>query len=163
MPRRAALALTIAASLWVAALLAGPVALGRRPTLLPAALLYAGAGRVCHQRPERSFHLAGAQQPVCARCFGLYVSGAAGAWLAWASARRPGRHARTWLAAAALPTAATWLLEAAGTSSFSNGARFVAALPLGAVAGWVFVQMLRYDFLLDGHQVDDGGPRVHSR
>ena len=48
------------------------------------------AGRVCHQRPERSFHVAGVQLPVCARCTGLYVSGAAGALAALARLRGAG-------------------------------------------------------------------------
>ena len=36
------------------------------------------SSRICHQRPERSFAIAGIQMPVCARCSGLYVSGALG-------------------------------------------------------------------------------------
>ena len=43
-----------------------------------AAVLYAGASLICHQLPGRSFHLDGAQLPVCARCFGLYSGGALG-------------------------------------------------------------------------------------
>lgn len=35
----------------------------------------------------------------------------------------------------------------------SNALRALAALPLGGVAGWLFVQMLRYDSRLDGEQV----------
>ena len=54
------------------------------------------------------------------------------------------------LALAALPTAVTFALEFAGMLPFSNTARAVAALPLGACAGWVFVSMLRYDSRLDG-------------
>ncbi len=48
---------------------------------------YAFGALVCHQRPERSFHLAGAQLPVCARCTGLYLSAALGILFVWA--RRP--------------------------------------------------------------------------
>lgn len=29
--------------------------------------------RVCHQKPERSFHFGGKQFPVCARCMGIYI------------------------------------------------------------------------------------------
>ncbi len=54
------------------------------------------------------------------------------------------------LLAAAAPTAITFLLDVTGVMRFSNVARAVAALPLGAVAGWLFVQMLRYDSRLDG-------------
>jgi uncharacterized membrane protein len=54
------------------------------------AIIYAAGGLICHQRPERSFFLDGHQFPVCARCTGLYLSGAAGiiGWLALKIARR---------------------------------------------------------------------------
>src|SRR5687767_6864982 len=40
--------------------------------------VYGAFGRVCHQIPERSFHVVGQPLAVCARCTGLYV-GFAGA------------------------------------------------------------------------------------
>ena len=43
-----------------------------------AAVMYAAGSFICHQIPERSFHLDGIQLPVCARCFGLYGGGALG-------------------------------------------------------------------------------------
>jgi uncharacterized membrane protein len=161
---RAALVLTITASLWVLAIVGSPLALSRRTLALPATMVYAASSQLCHQRPERSFHLAGFQLPVCARCFGLYASGALGALFAWAGGLRAGNKAtRTALAVAALPTAITWGLEAAGIAAFSNVGRAVAALPLGLVAGWVLVQMVRYDFLLNGHEIHDRGPGVRVR
>lgn len=47
------------------------------------AFIFAAGSVICHQLPERSFFLDGRQLPVCARCTGLYLSGAAGlaAWL----------------------------------------------------------------------------------
>ena len=51
-----------------------------------------------------------------------------------------------------MPTAVTWAAEFAGLAAFSNLTRAAAALPLGGVAGWLFVQMLRYDSHLDGHK-----------
>jgi uncharacterized membrane protein len=131
--------LTAGAVIWVALLLAAPLA----PA---AAFAYEIAARVCHQRPERSFHLAGVALPVCARCFGLYASGAAGALIGWGSrtAMSPTPPAaRILLSTAALPTLITFALEWLGLVSFSNVARAIAALPLGAAAGWVFVRMLR--------------------
>lgn len=57
-------------------------------------IIYAGAAAVyvvgsvlCHQLPERSFHLWGVQLPVCARCLGMYVGGAIAAVAAAAVAR----------------------------------------------------------------------------
>ena len=59
------------------------------------------------------------------------------------------------LLAAALPTAITFALEVTGVMRFSNVLRVLAALPLGACAGWLFVQMLRYDSRLDGDKNSD--------
>src|SRR5688500_9532791 len=53
-----------------------------------------------------------------------------------------GRWSRPALLVAALPTMITFVLEIAGIASFSNMARAIAALPLGAAAGWLFVRML---------------------
>ena len=124
-----------------------PLALVRAPSATGAAagILYAGAARICHQRPERSFHLSGVQLPVCARCVGLYVSGAAGALLAFlvTGIPRVPRRTRAILIVAALPTAATLALELAGLASPSNIVRAVSAVPLGAAAGWMVVRSLR--------------------
>jgi uncharacterized membrane protein len=160
--RRLPLALTIAAVAWTGTLVAAPAAVTRPILAVPAASIYAASSRICHQRPERSFHLGATQLPVCARCFGLYLSGALGALLAWGSRTRPGRHARTVLACAAAPTALTWLAEMGGLAGFSNSARALAALPLGVAAGWLFIQMLRYDSRLDGYQIHDSRSRAGS-
>jgi uncharacterized membrane protein len=145
--RGLAAALTAGALLWAATLLLAPFALQRGAGVSTAsALIYQGASLICHQKPERSFHLAGIQLPVCARCTGLYLSGAAGAIVAWSGwRRRPAmpRATRTALAFAALPTALTFGLEFAGLAHPSNIVRAVAALPLGAAAGWIFVRSLR--------------------
>jgi uncharacterized membrane protein len=109
------------------------------------ALAYAIGGMVCHQQPDRSFHMAGAQLPVCARCTGLYVSaavgvlGAWGAWRLWPRWRtrlEPGGAGwRQALLLAALPTILTVLLEWAGLWAPGNALRAVAGVPLGAVTG----------------------------
>jgi hypothetical protein len=62
-------------------------------TPVGAALLlatYAIGGAICHQLPERSYHLWTVQLPVCARCTGIYA-GAAMAAIVWTAAplKRP--------------------------------------------------------------------------
>ena len=42
-------------------------------------VMYAASSLICHQRPERSFYLLGAQLPVCARCMGIYAGAAVAA------------------------------------------------------------------------------------
>jgi uncharacterized membrane protein len=140
--------LTTGAIVWTAALFLTPFALvGTHPRLVSSAVfVYEAAGRICHQRSERSFHLAGVQLPVCARCTGLYVSGAAGALIAWLGwRRRPAspRHTRAVLLVAAVPTALTFGLEWLGLAHPSSTVRAICAVPLGLSAGWVFVRSLR--------------------
>lgn len=104
-------------------------------------LTYIVAGQVCHQRPARSFHTAGVQWPVCGRCSGLYVAAPAGAIAALlVGRRRPSRPSVAWLAAAAAPTAITFVAEKAGLAAVGNGMRFAAALPLGLALAWVIVR-----------------------
>ena len=139
--------LTTGALAWSATLFVAPFALtsGHPRLVTAAAAVYSGAGLICHQRTERSFHLAGVQQPVCARCTGLYVSGAAGSLVAWSLWRRPRvpRRTRTVLVLAAAPTALTVALEFAGLVHPSNTVRAMCALPLGGAGAWVFIQSLR--------------------
>ncbi len=113
------------------------------------AFLYAAGSFVCHQIPERSFHLAGAQLPVCARCTGLYAGGLIGviAWLA--RTRRPlaPAAARRALLIAALPTVVTATTAALGWWDPGNATRAMFALPfglaLGAIVAAVFTRELR--------------------
>jgi uncharacterized membrane protein len=135
--------LTCAAVTWVALLLTAPVALsrGRLPALTLA--VYHAGSLVCHQRPERSFHLDGAQLPVCARCFGLYLAGAFGLSVAWRSRRRfSARAVQTLLAVAALPIVTTVGLEWLQAIETSNVLRMVTGVPLGLAAGAVIVRSL---------------------
>jgi uncharacterized membrane protein len=132
--RAARLIFLLVTAAWIALLIAAPVAALGVPV---SATTYAFGSIICHQRPERSFHIDLAQLPVCARCFGLYVGAAIGALSALGSRAAMldtigSRHAlRTMLILAALPTAMTWFTEVAGLSSPSNVTRFIAALPLG--------------------------------
>ena len=102
-------------------------------------ITYLVGSLLCHQRPDRSFHAGVAQVPVCARCCGIYLGAVAGALRAvvmsgaldgsrlWTRA-----GLRNLLVISAVPTALTWVLEAAGIWAASNVVRFVAALPVGA-------------------------------
>jgi uncharacterized membrane protein len=145
--RALAAVLTIGALAWSATLFFAPFALtsGNPRLVASAAAVYSGAGLICHQRAERSFHLAGVQQPVCARCTGLYVSGAAGSLAAWTLWRRPRapRRTRSVLVLAAAPTALTVALEFAGLAYPSNTVRAMCALPLGGAGAWVIIRSLR--------------------
>jgi uncharacterized membrane protein len=110
---------------------------------LVSALIYSIGGVICHQLPARSFFWDGHQFPVCARCTGLYLSGAV-ALVVWmgvkvARGRRPltidPRVALRVIVIAALPTVATFAAAVSGIWDGSNMLRAVLAIPLGAAAG----------------------------
>jgi uncharacterized membrane protein len=130
---RALLALT--AVTWLALLILAPV--------LPvpiAAALYALGSRICHQRPERSFHLFAAQLPVCARCAGIYAGAAAGSLLMLSASVREQLvrfSPRTLLLAGAMPTLMTIIVEWSGTWAGTNDARGAAGVPLGLAVAFV--------------------------
>ena len=163
MERRFAAGLTLGALAWSVILLIAPYGLtnGNPRLVAAAAAVYSGAGLICHQRAERSFHLAGVQQPVCARCAGLYMSGAAGVLAAWMAPRRSRapRRTRTVLVLAAIPTALSVTIEFAGLAHPSNLVRAACAVPLGAAAAWVFVRSLR----AEAAAASPGGGHARSR
>ena len=101
---------------------------------------------ICHQRPERSFHLWTAQLPVCARCTGIYVGAAMASALAAVTigpATWPPSRARGLFAVAALPTLATLLYEWTTGVAPGNVIRAAAGMPLGAAVAWVVVAATR--------------------
>jgi uncharacterized membrane protein len=90
-------AFVAAAATWALLLLLAPLVASRSHasafgTALVVAV-YAVGSVVCHQLPERSFHLWMAQMPVCARCTGIYF-GAAAMAIAIGGSRASGRRAR---------------------------------------------------------------------
>src|SRR4029453_1629259 len=114
-------------------------------------MTYAIGSLVCHQRPERSFHLFGVQMPVCARCLGIYAGAATASALLWLfSARRSEvlRHdsaiswpgfgvARNALLVSAIPLAATLAYEWTTGDTPANWIRAVSGLSLGAAVAWI--------------------------
>lgn len=104
------------------------------------AVVYAAAGRVCHQRADRSFVSDGQQWPVCGRCSGLYLAAPFGAIAAFVRrSSRDVRRVRLLLVMASVPTVATLLWEWGTPLAMSSWVRFLAALPLGAAVAAVLV------------------------
>jgi len=143
-PRWIAPSVALLACAWLVLIVAAPF------LWIPAAgVMYAAGSFICHQIPERSFHLDGFQLPVCARCFGLYGGGAFGSVIGAVSAFR--RRLITdgedlarlirwrWTVVAAIPTAVTVVLEWVFGWPISNGVRAVAALSLGFMVAFVVV------------------------
>ena len=132
-------ALALAAVAWPVVL--GGAVVARAHDAAPAFVtgVYAATSRICHQKPERSFHSAGVKWPVCGRCSGLYLGGAGGALVWLVMRRRPASRLLGWLAVAAVPTALTVVLEWTGLAGIGNAARALAGLPLGAMIAVVIV------------------------
>jgi len=129
---------------WVIVLIATPMLPG-----WAGAVVYGLGSFVCHQLPDRSFHVAGFQLPVCARCLGIYVGASLGVASVWLRSDRgrtvlpmPARELR-WLAAvAATPTLVTVAFEMVGAWYPSNNTRAFAGLPLGMLVGLVVMNAL---------------------
>jgi uncharacterized membrane protein len=129
-------ALALTALAWLALLIITPLA----PSLL-ATLMYAIGAVICHQLPERSFHLAGFQLPVCARCLGIYAGAAAaassyvlGAFTATSARWRAlsPQTSRLVFVISALPTLVTVWLEWTGVWHGTNIVRAIAGVVVGA-------------------------------
>ena len=139
-----AAALTGGAAIWFAVIVAAPYMASSGRLAWLTVFIYQFGSLICHQRSERTFHLAGMQMPVCARCFGLYAAAAAGLLVAWVVRRSWTREqTRLALAVAAMPTALSVALEWIGAIATSNVFRMATGLPLGFVAGLVVIGLLR--------------------
>jgi len=127
--------LALTAIIWVALLILAPA--------LPvpiAGMLYALGSRICHQRPERSFHLFAVQLPVCARCAGIYGGAAVGLLLTLSASIRERLFPfspRMLLVAGGLPTMLTLILEWSGAWAGANNVRAAAGVTLGAAVAFV--------------------------
>jgi uncharacterized membrane protein len=117
------------------------------------AFLFEVGGVVCHQIPERSFFIDAHQLPVCARCTGLYLSGAAGligflgvkAARAWRSIPLEPRRVMRVLLIAGAPTALSLVSGAIGLWDGSNLTRALLSIPLGASGGAIVAAVATKD------------------
>ena len=101
-----------------------------------AAAIYKTFSFVCHQIPERSFHLAGHQFAVCSRCTGLYA-GFAVAALVYPLARplqRTDTPSRLWLILATLPLVIDFALGYFSIWQNTHLSRFLTGALLSSVA-----------------------------
>ena len=101
-----------------------------------AATIYKAFSFVCHQIPERSFHLAGHQLGVCSRCTGLYAgfAVAAMAYPLVRSLKSTSTPPRLWLILAALPLVIDFGLGYFGIWQNNHLSRFTTGALLGSVA-----------------------------
>jgi len=96
--------------------------------------VYRFFSHVCHQAPDRSFHLAGFQLAVCARCTGLYlgIGLAAGFYPLVRSLKHADTLPCVWLFAAAAPMAVDFYVDYLGIWHNTHVSRFLTGILLGA-------------------------------
>jgi uncharacterized membrane protein len=101
-----------------------------------AAAIYKAFSFVCHQIPERSFHVAGHQFAVCSRCTGLYA-GFAVAALVYSlvrSLQRTDTPSPVWLILATMPLAIDFALGYFSIWENTHLSRFLTGALLSSVA-----------------------------
>ncbi len=105
---------------------------------------------ICHQIPDRSFHLGEHQFGVCSRCFGVYFGLAIGVLVypIWRRVENIDTMPRTWLIASIVPMAIDWSLTFFGVWENNHLSRFVTGAILGAACGVYIVpavvEIVRY-------------------
>jgi uncharacterized membrane protein len=135
--------LALAAFAWLALMLTAPI------MPVPAAgVIYLAGSFICHQLADRSFHVAGAQLPVCARCLGVYAGCAVALAIQASGWGTRVRSLRAALIAGAVPTAITVAAEWLGVWHPSNLVRAAAGAVLGVALACVVAEAaakLHYD------------------
>lgn len=137
--KRVWLASTVTAAVWILLILTAPVAAGFGWNGTSEAL-YGFFGNICHQMPERSFHLYSHQLSVCHRCFGVYFGLLAG--IACYPLIRPVDRieppARIWLFLAMIPIGIDWSLGVFNLWENTTLTRTITGFLLGSACG-VFI------------------------
>jgi len=106
--------------------------------------VYAIGGAICHQLPERSYHLWMAQMPVCARCAGIYFGAAVAAMIDPTHRFGGAARWRAILLVAALPALASLAYEWTTGHMPAHWIRAATGAPLGAtVASMILSSMPR--------------------
>lgn len=101
-----------------------------------ASQIYRTFSFLCHQIPERSFHIAGQQFAVCSRCTGLYTgfTMAILTYPLFRSLRKTETPSLVWLFASAVPLAVDFSLTYFGVWENTHFTRFTTGALFGTVA-----------------------------
>jgi uncharacterized membrane protein len=119
--------------------LAAPI-LASQARFAPASVLYFLFAHICHQIPERSFHLLGYSLAVCHRCFGIYLGLFLGCFADIPRMHRSPRHRRLWVLGAIAPLALDALAPVAGLWVNSALSRFSTGMLFGTLISSLVVR-----------------------
>lgn len=130
-------------SVWILLIAGAPVARTNGLDAL-AGPLYRFFGFICHQIPERSFHLAGEQFAVCSRCFGVYFGLLSGfvVYPLWRPISGTEPLPRFWLFLSLIPITVDWSLTMFGVWENTQVSRFITGLILGVACATFIVPAL---------------------
>jgi uncharacterized membrane protein len=141
--RRIWIVTLLVAGIWTLLILAPPVArlIDASAISLP---LYSFFSYICHQIPERSFHIFGEQIGVCSRCFGVYLGLFLGvaAYPFWRAVESIEPPARFWLFLALVPIGFDWSLTAFEIWENTQASRFITGLILGVACATFIIPAL---------------------
>jgi uncharacterized membrane protein len=128
---------------WALLILAAPVARFSGEGTVSSAL-YGFFSYICHQMPERSFHVFGEQLGVCSRCFGVYLGLLLGvaAYPTWRGIDSTEPPARFWLFLALVPIGFDWSLTAFEIWENTQASRFITGLILGVACATFIIPAL---------------------
>jgi uncharacterized membrane protein len=128
---------------WVFAILLAPLAKAAGLVALSSPIYYFFSF-ICHQMPERSFHIAGEQFGVCSRCFGVYFGLLFGfaIYPLWRNISEIEPLPRVWLFLSLIPIAIDWSLTMFGIWENTQISRFVTGLILGFACATFIVPAL---------------------
>ena len=128
---------------WVGAILLAPVLAptGAESFSSP---IYSFFSYVCHQIPERSFHIADHQMAVCSRCFGVYFGLLVGIVIypLWRSIDEIDPIPRFWLFLSLVPITIDWSLTIFGIWENTQVSRFITGSILGFACATFIVPAL---------------------
>jgi uncharacterized membrane protein len=96
---------------------------------------------ICHQIPERSFHIAGEQFAVCHRCFGLYLGLLFGfvIYPLWRNIDEIESLPRFWLFLSLIPMMVDWALTFFGIWENTHLSRFLTGMIVGVACSTFIV------------------------
>jgi uncharacterized membrane protein len=117
---------------WMGMIIGAPIAAENGYSFF-AFVIYRAFSNLCHQMPERSFHIFGHQFAVCARCTGIY-SGLTLGFLIYPlfhSLRYAESPARIWLLLAPVPTGIDFMLGYSGVWENTHLSRLLTGAVLG--------------------------------
>ncbi|HMT09364.1 MAG TPA: DUF2085 domain-containing protein [Pyrinomonadaceae bacterium] len=128
------------AAFWALLIIVDPLAKAYGLTSISSAL-YAFHSFICHQMPERSFHIMGEQFGVCSRCSGVYFGIFFGfaIYPLWRKLENIEPISRIWLFLSLVPIGIDWSLTFFGYWENTHLSRFLTGMLLGGVCATYIV------------------------